>query len=361
MSLYRITSDKLEPIAQTSFAAERLLERQDLQRLLKQDISVLGEDLMVISEEFGDWEESRRRIDLLCLNKESGLVVVEVKRTEDGGHMELQALRYAAMVSSMTMDQVVEANVRYSGSDLDSARAEIAEFLDGDIDEDISGEVRIMLVAANFSTELTTAVLWLNKRDINITCIRLRPYRTGDDVLIDATQIIPLPEAADYEIKVKAQEKEKRQAKNLRHTTRQKFWTQFIDRARGKTALVDGKSAITTAYLGISIGRAGIKLYVSLRQDDSWVECLVRFPKNKERSLRAFKKLLKSKDSIEAAFGEELEWDQSNDRIGCGIYSGEDGGWKSPESEWPGLQDRLIDKLIRLDNALRDPIHALKF
>ncbi len=346
MSLYRITSDKLEPIAQTSFAAEKLLERQDLQRLLKQDITVLGEDLMVISEEFGDWEESRRRIDLLCLNKESGLVVVEIKRTEDGGHMELQALRYAAMVSSMTMDQVVEAYVRYSGSDFD---------------EDMSGEVRIVLVAANFSTELTTAVLWLNKRDLSVTCIRLRPYRSGQDVFVDATQIIPLPEAADYEIKVRAQEKEKRQANNERHTTRLKFWTQFIQRSRGKTSLLDGKSPISTAYLGISIGRAGFKLYVSLRQDDSWVECLVRFSKDKQRSLRAFRKLLESKSSIEAAFGEELEWDQTDDRIGCGIYAGEDGGWKSPEVEWPGLQDRLIDKLIRLDNALRDPIHALKF
>jgi hypothetical protein len=31
-------------------------ERKDLQRLLRADISVIGDDLMVISEEFGDWE-----------------------------------------------------------------------------------------------------------------------------------------------------------------------------------------------------------------------------------------------------------------------------------------------------------------
>ena len=32
-----------------------------------------------------------------------------VVRTDDGGHMELQALRYAAMVSTMTFTQAVEA------------------------------------------------------------------------------------------------------------------------------------------------------------------------------------------------------------------------------------------------------------
>jgi hypothetical protein len=32
--------------------------------------------------------------------------LVELKRTADGGHMELQALRYAAMVSTMTLVRV---------------------------------------------------------------------------------------------------------------------------------------------------------------------------------------------------------------------------------------------------------------
>jgi hypothetical protein len=41
------------------------------------------------------------------------LVVVELKRTDDGGHMELQAVRYAAMVSSMTFDQLVGAHAHF--------------------------------------------------------------------------------------------------------------------------------------------------------------------------------------------------------------------------------------------------------
>jgi hypothetical protein len=42
MGLYRITTDKLEPVIRTTFAAKSLLERKDLQRLLKQNITVTG-------------------------------------------------------------------------------------------------------------------------------------------------------------------------------------------------------------------------------------------------------------------------------------------------------------------------------
>lgn len=36
---------------------------------------------MVIAEEFGEWEDSKRRIDLLGLDREANLVVIELKRT----------------------------------------------------------------------------------------------------------------------------------------------------------------------------------------------------------------------------------------------------------------------------------------
>src|SRR5690606_36690952 len=69
--------------------------------------------LMVVAEEFGEFRDVRRRLDLLCMDKSGQLVVVELKRTEDGGHMELQALRYAAMVSTMTFRQLVDIYERH--------------------------------------------------------------------------------------------------------------------------------------------------------------------------------------------------------------------------------------------------------
>jgi len=39
--------------------------------------------------------------------------VIELKRTNDGGHMDLQAIRYAAMVSTMTFKQSVETYAKF--------------------------------------------------------------------------------------------------------------------------------------------------------------------------------------------------------------------------------------------------------
>jgi hypothetical protein len=49
-----------------------------------------------------------RRIDLLGVDSMGHLVVFELKRTTDGGHLELQALRYAAMVSVTPFDDLAE-------------------------------------------------------------------------------------------------------------------------------------------------------------------------------------------------------------------------------------------------------------
>ena len=101
MPLYEVTTNGLAQRPTADFAALEMYERQDLQRLLRDEISALGEDLLIIGEEFGDWQDARRRIDLLAIDKSGRLTVIEIKRTDDGGHMELQAIRYAAMVSSM--------------------------------------------------------------------------------------------------------------------------------------------------------------------------------------------------------------------------------------------------------------------
>jgi hypothetical protein len=67
---------------------------------------------------------------------------------------------------------------------------------------ELTGDVRIILAASDFSAELITSVLWLNKQGLDITCVRLKPYKLENHILIDATQIVPLPEAANYEIKI---------------------------------------------------------------------------------------------------------------------------------------------------------------
>src|SRR4051794_3124202 len=102
MPLYKMTQSAITPVALTNFGAAGVRERGDLQRLLRENVEIVAPDCLVIAEEFGAWEASYRRIDLLAIDRGANLVVIELKRDETGAHMELQALRYAAMVARMT-------------------------------------------------------------------------------------------------------------------------------------------------------------------------------------------------------------------------------------------------------------------
>lgn len=113
MAIFEIASDTIRTIEETTFGAAGIRERADLQRLLRKQIEIISPDTLIVAEEFCEWEDSKRRIDLLGVDSDANLVVIELKRTEDGGHMELQAIRYAAMVSTMTFDKVADVYAEF--------------------------------------------------------------------------------------------------------------------------------------------------------------------------------------------------------------------------------------------------------
>lgn len=219
MALFEFTKDSISVLNETTFAAHNISERSDLQRLLKSHVKVIAPNTMIIAEEFCDWEDSKRRIDLVGIDTDANLVVIELKRTEDGGHMELQAIRYAAMISAMLFSEAVEIYRRYLEQNHSSLDAEktILKFLEWEVpnEETFGQEVHIVLVSAEFSKEITTSVLWLNDHDLDIRCVRLRPYALEGRVILDVQQVIPLPEAESYVVQIKRKSEETRQAKRL--------------------------------------------------------------------------------------------------------------------------------------------------
>jgi hypothetical protein len=235
MPLFEFTPTALVPVPATSFAIEQIKEREDLQRLLRQRIEAVAPDVLVVAEEFGEFQDAHRRIDLLGVDRSGHLVVIELKRTQDGGHMELQALRYAAMVRTMTYQRLLEVFSdhleAHPDDDVRDARERLDDWLDDAQDEVLATEVRIVLVSADFGREITGTVLWLNEYGLDIRCVRLVPYRMGDRVVLDVQQVIPLPEATDYQVKL-------RQKQALERATNSGAdWTQYtVTDAQGVTS-----------------------------------------------------------------------------------------------------------------------------
>lgn len=223
MNMYRINDDALEELETTTFADDGIRERQGLQKLLRGHIDAIAPGLMVLAEEFSDWEDSKRRVDLLCLDQNADLVVIELKRGEKGGHMDLQALRYAAMVSKMTFERAVNAHARFLAEigEVGNAEERILEFLGWDepLEDEFAQDVRIVLAAADFSTEITTTALWLLDRDIDIRCVRMRPYKHKDETLLHIEQVIPLKSAEQFMVRQREKSRSERHSRDGREFT----------------------------------------------------------------------------------------------------------------------------------------------
>ncbi len=209
MSLYnvRFAEGTLSKVSPTTFSVSGIRERQDLQGVLRDHPEAISPDLMVISEEFSNWEDSASRIDLLCLNRKGNLGIVELKR-DDSRTMDVQAIRYAAMVSAMTPEDVVAAHAAYMTkrhrTDIDSWRA-IRDFLGVDTDEEVTigTAPRIILLASSFSKEVSTTVIWLNERGLDITCMQCQIYNIQGETYLDIEQVLPLPSASDYQVRLR--------------------------------------------------------------------------------------------------------------------------------------------------------------
>ncbi len=364
MALFEITSNSFEPIKQTTYAETGLYERGDLQRLLKKQIENVLPNVLVVAEEFGEWEESRRRIDLLGIDRDANLVVIELKRTEDGGHMELQAIRYAAMISTMTFEGVVDVYDRFlrTNGDLSSdARSKILEFLHWDEPraEEFGRSVKIVLISSNFSKELTGAVIWLNEFGLDISCVRLVPYTDGGRVLVDIQQIIPIPEAAEYQVRIRNKEQQVRQER-VSGALMQRFWAQLLETGGNRTPVHERMSHSDRSYIGASTGVRGLTYYYVANKYERRVELYIDRGVAEENKA-IFEQLSLHKAEIDEAFGEPLDWQGLFGKRACRIAAHlATNEFRDDETTWPNMHEALIEAMVRFEIALRRYVPEVK-
>jgi hypothetical protein len=364
MPIYNFTPSGLVELARTSFAEQKITERRDLQALIRDQIEIISPATLVIAEEFSEWAGSNRRIDLLGLGRDGSLVVIELKRTDTGEHMELQALRYAAMVSTITFRKAVEVYANYNqrrGLQKDAEHEILAHLgWDEPREAEFAQDVRIVLASADFSQELTTTVMWLNERDLDIRCVRLIPYIFDGKVLLDVQQVIPLPEAEAYQIKVREQSEERREAQRgeERHKLREQFWSELLSKAKARTALHAGLSPGRDTWIAAGAGRTGLSFVYRVRKHD----CEVAFAierRSAEENRAIFMQLHAAREAIESQYGSSLEWDQEDDR---GSYHIRDvstvGGYRDTDNS-EAIYMWMIDHMISLEGALRPYLEKL--
>lgn len=212
-----------EKVDASSFVDLNIWERQHVQEWIRQTPEILGEELLVVSIEFDRFDSSSDRLDVLAIDRNGNLVVVELKRDSFAGYADLQSIRYAAMVSSMTIQKLLPYYNHYQKKYLgienpseDQSRTKIEEFVNDDNFKELSNSPRIILCSEDFSPEITTTVLWLNSNGLDISCVRIKPHKIENNIAIVPSKIIPLQESRQYLIDIQKKEEEE----NIRRKTR---------------------------------------------------------------------------------------------------------------------------------------------
>jgi len=366
-----MTPERIEALPHTTFEARGIKERSDLQRLLRANIGVVTDpdsphepSVLIIAEEFAEWEDSKRRIDLLGVDEEAKLVVIELKRDEEGGHMELQAVRYAAMVSAMTFARAVEVFQAYLDKDNagQNAQAKLLDFLGWSEprEDDFGQDTRIVLVAAEFSKELTTTVFWLNERDLDIRCVRLKPYANGEQTIVDAQQVVPLPEAEERTIQLKQKVQAVRQEKEEGHQLSVAFWKELIPVAAPSTPRFARIAPGTSHWISASSGVAGVEFSYLAWKASAGVEIYIDRGIGSDTANKAiYDYLFGRRLEIETAYGRPLTWMRLDDKRACRVTDKSiNGGVKSPREQWAATHHAMVDAMKRFEAAIGPYLQA---
>lgn len=217
------------PISPGTFLGENVLERRHIQEWLRHNPQMLGEDLLVFAIEFDQFEQVADRPDVLAIDRTGHLVIIELKRDSYAGYADLQAIRYAALLSTVTVSDVVNMYVRYCHRYLnqpeqtaEAALQQLKDFINDTEFDKLTGNPRIIICSENFSPAITTTVLWLNKVGLDISCVRLQPYSVNQQLIIVPTKIIPTPEASQYMVQVQRKERQEEAAEKQTQTKRRR-------------------------------------------------------------------------------------------------------------------------------------------
>jgi len=356
---------KAVSLEKKSFLELKLSERNDLQEWIANNPQILGENLLIIQKEFDGFPDTNERLDLLAIDENGRIVIIENKLDDSGKDVVWQALKYVSYCATLTKGEICEIYQRYLGSS-GIASEKIAEFFDEQDYESIrlnptDSDQRIILVAANFRKEVTSTVLWLCNHGVDITCIKVTPYKDGDKLYLDAEQILPIQDIGDYQIRLTAKKQEETitsKEEATRYKIRYRFWEKALPVLRTKTGMFNNVSPSKDYWLTGATGYNGISFNPVVKYKGARAE-LMLYAEDKERTKILFHALKDKKSEIENAFGGLLDWQELPEKKGCRVCVHYHDYGLNEEEHWDEIINFLADNLARLITAFKPQLYTI--
>ena len=221
--LFKYDTDKNEliQVEETAFSAEGLMEPQNIETWIRRNPSILSEgdeeELIIISNQKASL--TKKRLDLLGVDKFGNIVIIELKRDLAEKMTEFQVITYASSFVNTTFGEAckiyaeyleknkVELGLSETTNFSKEAESTLGNFCASiNIPEDFNRNQRIILVAGDFSQDLLSAVTWLILRGIKVECIKLILYKDNNELFVQPIRILPTPDISENVVKIRIAE-----------------------------------------------------------------------------------------------------------------------------------------------------------
>jgi hypothetical protein len=188
--------DRLVECAQAALNLEARLEEW-----LARDISILSDDLLVISRQvetaFGGF------IDLLCISRSGDLVIIELKRDKTPREITAQTLDYASWVTDLSRDGISAIAAAYlgSGGSLEEAfRQRFGE----DLPDRMNESHRILIVASRIDPSSERIIKYLsNGYGVNINAVTFHYFKGSEGKEFVGRVFLLDPSEVEYQTRTK--------------------------------------------------------------------------------------------------------------------------------------------------------------
>lgn len=212
-------------------------------------------------------------------------------------------------------------------------------------------------IATELRPEHERVIDWLNQTtgmDMAFYLVKVEAIRIADSPYAPLFTVMVHPDEQSREIG----EEKKEFAE--RPSLYELFWSQLLERSKGKTNLGLNRTPSTRHWFSVATGKANVTYNYYVLKDHAAIALYIDSG-GQTRNKAIFDELYAQKNLIEAEFGLELEWMRLDDKRASRIRKQYwDSGSLVNQDSWPSLQDLMIGEMIRFDKVLRPFIARIK-
>jgi hypothetical protein len=241
-------------LEETELKEENILERYDLQEAIANSWDLFKNEIgfpeaFLVGVEINPHISTQNSIDILSYDPDSSsLIVIELKRNKNKLQL-LQALSYAAMVSTWGQEDLISNIQRKYNPEPE----ELEDLIKGN---ELNPEIKIVLVSEYYDPEVILTSDWLSSNySVDISAYSISLHKMKEDLFLEINQEYPLKGLEDVYIS-------RRKVSKSRKTKKDVTWAEVVSKCNYSFA----ESGIELCRK-IKPGDPSRKRFVSLRSN----------------------------------------------------------------------------------------------